>query len=94
MSNLLYSDALFSKDRIYRYALWRTWDESKPKVLFVGLNPSTASHSNDDQTLKNQKSLKLIQNQDNILFCGSYFGYGFHEDGVKSSLEMIKNLNV
>ncbi len=48
----------------------------------------------DDQTLKNQKSLKLIQNQDNILFCGSYFGYGFHEDGIKSSLEMIKNLNV
>ena len=48
----------------------------------------------DDQTLKNQKSLKLLQNQDNILFCGSYFGYGFHEDGIKSSLEMIKNLNV
>ena len=52
MSKLLYSDALFSKDRIYRYALWRTWDESKPKVLFVGLNPSTADEIQDDPTIR------------------------------------------
>ena len=52
MSNLLYSDAHFSKDRIYRYALWRTWDESKPKVLFVGLNPSTADEVQDDPTIR------------------------------------------
>ena len=23
----------------------------------------------------------------------SYFGYGFHEDGIKSSIEMLKTLN-
>ena len=34
-----------------------------------------------------------INNKKNILFCGSYFGYGFHEDGIKSTLEMIKFLN-
>ena len=34
-----------------------------------------------------------IQNQKDLLFCGSYFGYGFHEDGIKSSIEMLKNLN-
>ena len=45
------------------------------------------------ETLINQKRLNLLQNKKNILFCGSYFGYGFHEDGIKSSLEMIKYLN-
>ena len=34
-----------------------------------------------------------LQNKKDTLFCGSYFGYGFHEDGIKSSLEMLKNLN-
>ena len=47
----------------------------------------------NQKTLDNQKRLTRIQNQKNILFCGSYFGYGFHEDGIKSSLEMIKYLN-
>ena len=52
MSNLKFSDAYFSKDRIYRYALWRTWDESLPKVLFIGLNPSTADEIQDDPTIR------------------------------------------
>ena len=47
----------------------------------------------DQETLVNQKKLNLIQNKKNILFCGSYFGYGFHEDGIKSSLEMVKHIN-
>ena len=47
----------------------------------------------NQKALDNQKRLTRIQNQKNILFCGSYFGYGFHEDGIKSSLEMIKYLN-
>ena len=44
----------------------------------------------DHQSLIEQNKLKFIQNKKNLLFCGSYFGYGFHEDGIKSSLEMIK----
>ncbi len=47
----------------------------------------------NQETLMNQKKLNLIQNKRNILFCGSYFGYGFHEDGIKSSLEMVKHIN-
>ncbi len=47
----------------------------------------------NQKTLVNQKKLNLIQNKKNILFCGSYFGYGFHEDGIKSSLEMAKYIN-
>ena len=47
----------------------------------------------NQETLVNQKKLNLIQNKKNILFCGNYFGYGFHEDGIKSSLEMVKHIN-
>ena len=44
----------------------------------------------DNQALEHQNQLSLIQNKNNILFCGSYFGYGFHEDGIKSTLEMLE----
>jgi predicted NAD/FAD-binding protein len=47
----------------------------------------------DNAALSNQNDLNKIQNKENTLFCGSYFGYGFHEDGIKSSIEMLKTLN-
>ena len=47
----------------------------------------------DQLALDHQSKLNNLQNKRNILFCGSYFGYGFHEDGIKSSIEMLKNLN-
>ena len=47
----------------------------------------------DQNALDNQINLKNLQNKRNTLFCGSYFGYGFHEDGIKSSIEMLKTIN-
>jgi len=47
----------------------------------------------DIAALSNQSNLNKIQNKNNILFCGSYFGYGFHEDGIRSSIEMLKALD-
>ena len=47
----------------------------------------------DLDALENQKLLKKLQNQKNLLFCGGYFGYGFHEDGIKSTIEMMNYLN-
>ena len=47
----------------------------------------------DENALKNQSKLNSIQDKNNTLFAGSYFGYGFHEDGIKSSIEMLKTLN-
>ena len=47
----------------------------------------------DSEALLNQSKLYKIQNKKNILFCGSYFGYGFHEDGIKSTIEMLKSFN-
>ncbi len=47
---------IFSKDRKYRYILWRSWDstdELKNKyIMFIGLNPSTADEKIDDPTLR------------------------------------------
>ena len=47
----------------------------------------------DEKALQNQSNLNTIQNTNNTLFAGSYFGYGFHEDGIKSSIEMLKTIN-
>ena len=41
-----------SKDRSYRYVLWRNWRASGKRVLFIGLNPSTADHLCDDPTIR------------------------------------------
>jgi uncharacterized protein len=38
-----------------------------------------------------QKDLYKLQGKKRTWFCGSYFGYGFHEDGLKSSLEMVQH---
>ena len=49
----------------------------------------THPYLNSENTLL-QKDLKLIQGKKRTWFCGSYFGYGFHEDGLKSSMDLIK----
>ena len=51
MERNLKTDAIFSVCRKYRYALWRSWDESKPYVMIIGLNPSTADETKDDPTI-------------------------------------------
>lgn len=60
MSNLLFdteetSGARFSDCGKYRYALWRIWDDALPKIMFVGLNPSTATAELDDPTIRRVK---------------------------------------
>lgn len=44
--------AMFSKCRKYRYVLWRIWDDDKPRVMFIGLNPSIAGAIIDDPTIR------------------------------------------
>ncbi|MDC0030585.1 FAD-dependent oxidoreductase [Candidatus Pelagibacter sp.] len=76
------------------------------KNIFLTINPFVEIDSDkiyhkidfthpyyDEKALKNQSNLNTIQNTNNTLFAGSYFGYGFHEDGIKSSIEMLKTLN-
>jgi hypothetical protein len=58
--------ATFSDCRVYRYALWRRWTDSRvvdldetdrgpdfsKMVAFIGLNPSTADETEDDPTIR------------------------------------------
>jgi hypothetical protein len=60
MSNLFpdeKSGAIFSTCRQFRFALWRIWDEGKPLVMFIGLNPSKANESEPDNTIKRVKAI-------------------------------------
>lgn len=45
------SGALYSPCEGYRYGLWRRWGEG-PEVLFVMLNPSTATELANDPTIE------------------------------------------
>ena len=44
----------------------------------------------NNKSFEMQNRLKDLQGKKRVWFSGSYFGYGFHEDGLKSSLEMLK----
>jgi len=72
--------------------------------FFLTLNPIYKISNNDIvkkinfthpyfnlETLKYQKDLHLLQGKKRTWYCGSYFGYGFHEDGLKSTLNLIEN---
>ena len=76
------------------------------KNYFLTLNP--VEEINDNRIIKQekfthpyfnnenvslQKDLHLLQGRKRAWFCGSYFGYGFHEDGLKSSMDLIKKFN-
>ena len=77
------------------------------KDYFLTLNP--ISKINENSVIKKvnfthpylnskntalQKDLRLIQGKKRTWFCGSYFGYGFHEDGLKSSIDLINNFKI
>ena len=73
--------------------------------FFVTINPNIRPNNIIDSTLfehpvfnlntiQAQKELSLIQGIKNTYFCGSYCGYGFHEDGIQSAAYISKILNV
>ena len=75
------------------------------KNFFVSINPFYIPNNYYDkvifehpvfnlETLLAQKNINLIQGQNNTWFCGSYCGYGFHEDGIQSAAYISKLLNV
>ena len=68
---------------------------------FVTLNPDTppdpgqvlrrVSYDHpvfDNAAMRAQRMLHRLQGRDRIWFCGSYFGFGFHEDALKSSVDI------
>jgi hypothetical protein len=58
------SFATFSTDRKYRYVLSRIWNAEKPRIAFIGLNPSTANETDNDPTIRR------------VISFANQFGYG------------------
>lgn len=48
----------------------------------------------DQAAMDAQPRLADLQGQDRLWFCGSYFGYGFHEDGLASAVAMAERFGV
>ncbi|SNY90620.1 hypothetical protein SAMN04515647_0791 [Cohaesibacter sp. ES.047] len=46
------SFAIYSPCETYRYALERTWNDGAPKLLYIMLNPSTATELKNDPTIE------------------------------------------
>ncbi len=82
----------------------------KPKTdinYFVSINPfetidkskiiKEINYEHPNFTVENfslQKSLKKLNENSRIFFAGAYFGYGFHEDGLKSGLDVVSKLKI
>ncbi len=73
--------------------------------LFVTLNPSIEPRTDaihdefhythpyfDQAALASQNELWSLQGRRRTWFCGSYFGYGFHEDALQSGLAVAEQL--
>ncbi|WP_019955806.1 DUF1643 domain-containing protein [Yoonia vestfoldensis] len=52
ITDLAASTATYSDCDAYRYDLTRIWDQSAPRLLFVMLNPSTATELHNDPTVE------------------------------------------
>jgi len=48
----------------------------------------------DADAMAAQQRLSGLQGADRIWYCGSYFGYGFHEDALRSSISVARMLGV
>jgi uncharacterized protein len=75
------------------------------KPLFVTLNPPRPPRSGtllnseiydhpifDTNAMAAQRKLWLLQGRGNTWLCGSYFGSGFHEDGLQAGLAVAEQL--
>jgi len=46
-----FNGAVMDSERRHRFLLWRFWSDA-PRMLFIGLNPSTANELTDDPTVR------------------------------------------
>jgi hypothetical protein len=86
--------AVLSHDNIYRYQLSRIWDEEKPKILFIMLNPSTADEFVEDPTIR-----RIVTYAKDWGYGGVYVGnlYAFRSTdpkGLKSIADPVGPENI
>lgn len=59
------------------------------------INETTLTHPlYSFESMATQAQLMKMNGQRNTSYCGSYFGYGFHEDAVRSAVEVSKNFGI
>ena len=46
------------------------------------------------ESMDTQDKLRANNGSQNTWFCGSYFGYGFHEDAVRSAVEVAQGFGI
>jgi predicted NAD/FAD-binding protein len=46
------------------------------------------------ESMRTQKSLPELNGCNRTCFCGSYFGYGFHEDAVRAGVSVAEMFGV
>ena len=66
-------------------------DFPKPNLIFKEMQYEHPIF--DFKALEGQKAFEKIQSQKNTYYTGAYLGYGFHEDGIKSSQAICKLIN-
>jgi predicted NAD/FAD-binding protein len=44
----------------------------------------------DEQTVQHQQAIGVLQGRNHLWFCGAYLGTGFHEDGLRSSVNLAR----
>ena len=75
--------ATFSACRKYRFELHRIWDNTKPLVAFIGLNPSTANEVNTDATIRRVISLAKSNNFGGIFMLNCFPYVSTNPDDLK-----------
>lgn len=59
------------------------------------INRTTLTHPlYSVESMASQPRLRKMNGARNTWFCGSYFGYGFHEDAVKSAVEVAQGFGI
>lgn len=88
--------AIFSECGLYRYSLWRVWDDSKPLVVFIGLNPSIANHEIDDPTIKRVRAISKNLGYGGFYMCNCFSYRATNPDFLKAETldAMIKNAEI
>tara|TARA_B100000029_G_scaffold169117_1_gene165312 strand:- start:404 stop:1645 length:1242 start_codon:yes stop_codon:yes gene_type:complete len=94
-----------SKKNCVTYWLNKLQNLKTKRNYFLTLNPFISIENNkiikkvefthpfyDKKTIEAQKYLSDLQGLNNSYFCGSYFGYGFHEDGLISGMNVANKL--
>jgi hypothetical protein len=77
----------------YRYTLVRTWNYSKPPIVFIGLNPSVADEQHDDRTVRKCISIARWKGFGTLIMLNAFAYRSTDPYGLYTAKEPIGQLN-